>query len=224
LIITDRVRNQGNVNAGPFNISFYLSADTVYQGGTDILICSRSVASLGAGLYDPASTNSTNTCPVPAGVTPGSYYVLAVDDSGYTVTESIENNNSRSTTTRLNVGPDLIPTTLTASTSGTNLIITDRVRNQGNVNAGPFNISFYLSADTVYQGGTDILICNRSVASLAGGLYDPATANSISTCAVPAGVTPGSYYVLAVDDSGNLVIESNESNNSRATSGTLTIP
>lgn len=225
LIITDRVRNQGNVDTGPFRISYYVSGDTIYQSGTDIFVCSRSLSSLPAGTYDPPSTNATTTCPIPAGISAGPYYLVSVTDSESMVPESNESNNVRTTTNLLNIGPDLFPVYFTATKSGTNFIIRDRVKNQGNVNSMTFTISFYLSADTVYQPGNDTLICSRTVASLAVAMFDPQSATyTTTTCPIPAGVSPGSYYVISVDDSGNRVLENNETNNSRATTGVITIP
>ncbi len=215
LVITDSVKNQGTEGAGPFTISFYLSPDT-FLGG-DTLICTRTVVSLAVGVSDPAAGTVITTCPTPA-VAAGSYYVIVSDDSAGAVAESLEMNNTRATAARLDIGPDLTPTAVTAATSGTNLVITDSVKNQGTEGAGPFTISFYLSSDAVLGG--DTFICSRTVASLVAGASDPATGTVTTPCPVPA-IAPGLYYVLVRDDSGGTVSESVESNNTRATAARL---
>ncbi len=221
LVLNDAVKNQGNVDTGTFAVSFYLSADTLYQVGTDTLICSRTVASLAAGASDPATGSTTTTCPVPP-IAPGFYYVLVVDDSGNAVVESTETNNVKASTSKLGIGPDLIPTAMTATSSGANLVLSDSVKNQGNVDATAFSVDFYISADTVYQAGVDTLICSRGLTALAAGTSDPATGTATTTCPVPP-ITPGSYYILAVDDSANAVAESTETNNTKATTSKMNI-
>jgi subtilase family serine protease len=211
IILKDSVKNQGKADAGPFDISFYLSANTTLDG-TDTLICSRTVAGLAAGALDPPSGTMTTTCPVPD-IAPGLYYVIVFDDSGGAVAETNEANNTKYYATSLSIGPDLIRTAFTASTSGTDIILKDSVKNQGKADAGPFDISFYLSANTTLDG-TDTLICSRTVAGLAAGALDPPSGTMTTTCPVPD-IAPGLYYVIVFDDSGGAVAETNEANNTK---------
>jgi hypothetical protein len=117
------------------------------------------------------------------------------------------------------VGPDLTHTLLTIKKSGNNVLITDTVKNQGNQSAGSFRISFYLSTDTEYQSGTDIFLCYRTVSSLAAGASNN---RQNGNCQRPAGASFGvPYHVIAIDDSLGQIAEANETNNNRATTGTV---
>ncbi len=101
LSVKDQVTNQGNANAGTsFAVAFYLSTDTVLNTSTDILTaCTRTITSLAANTANPLSTTLETKCKFPTAAISGtSYYVFAVVDSGNTVTESNETNNSRMTT------------------------------------------------------------------------------------------------------------------------------
>lgn len=227
LVINDSVNNQGTGAAGAFAISYYLSSDTSYQAGTDTLICSRSVTNLVAGASNPASGTTQTTCAIPP-VAAGPYYVLAVDDSGGVITESVESNNVLATTGTLNIGPDLVATALTASKSGNTVPVNDTVANQGNRNVSTtFTVTYYLSTDTVYQAGDIALAsgtggsgtCTRTLGSLNAG---SSNSSGNITCYKPTGTLAGVlYYVLAVDDSGSVISEYDETNNTRATSGTI---
>jgi uncharacterized repeat protein (TIGR01451 family) len=132
--------------------------------------------------------------------------------------------NNSATATTLIVAPDLVPTAMSASKHGQRVNIADTVQNQGDGTAGAFSVAYYLSTDITYESGTDIPlaavsggsgVCTRSIASLGAG-----SANSVTdmTCYKPSsGTSSGTrYYVLAVDDVTNQVIESNETNNVRA--------
>ena len=228
LRIDDRVANQGTEPTGAFDISYYLSLDNSYSAGTDTYLCRRSVAGLAAGASNPAGGTTRTTCPIPS-VPARSYYVIAVADSGSTVAESNETNNTRPASVSI-TGVDLLPTAITASKSGSNAVsVSDTVKNQGSSNSsGSFTIRYYLSTDTTYQSGTDIALarssdgtgtCYRTVNSLSAGSNSSV---SNKTCYKPGGAVNGvNYYVIVVDDTGNTVSEYNESNNSRPTTGTI---
>ncbi len=126
------------------------------------------------------------------------------------------------------VSIDLVPKAMAATKSGNTVLVSETVKNQGSKSAGSFTITYYLSTNTTYESGTDIVLasssrgtgtCSRPVNSLA-----PMASNSISNwpCYKPIGAVKGvNYYVLVRDDSGNTVSESNENNNVMATSGTI---
>ena len=78
------------------------------------------------------------------------------------------------------------------------------VRNIGTLKAGKFNITFYLSDDIRVDNG-DTKISTKKINSLAPGA-------SISLGFSYSGST-GGRFVLAVVDSDNQIVESNEGNN-----------
>jgi len=120
---------------------------------------------------------------------------------------------------------------MTATKSGTiKVVVSDTVQNQGSKSAGGFTITYYLSTNTIYESGTDIALadsangtgtCSRTVTSLAPWASNPIS-NKTWTCYKPSGVVKGvKYFVLVVDDTGNTVSESSETNNTKPTSGTI---
>jgi hypothetical protein len=124
---------------------------------------------------------------------------------------------------------DLLPTAMSASRSGTTkVLVADTVKNQGSQSAGKFTIRYYLSTNTTYESGTDKAlasssngtgVCERTVNALNAG---KSSSVSNKTCYKPTGAVNGvNYYVLVVDDAQNQVVEYNESNNVRATAGTI---
>jgi uncharacterized repeat protein (TIGR01451 family) len=140
--------------------------------------------------------------------------------------DPVTTNNTATVTTTV-TAPDLTPTAMSISKSGSKVSVTDTVKNQGNANAGPFTVKYYLSTDTAYSSNDLALAtasggstaCTRTVTSLNAGA---SSGISNQPCYKPAGVVSRTlYYVLAVDDADNQVIESNEANNVRATAGTV---
>jgi subtilase family serine protease len=70
---------------------------------------------------------------------------------------------------------------------------------------------------------SDTLIGSRPIAGLAGG----GASNTTTTVWPTGGMPSGTYYIIAVTDSGNAVTETNENNNAASTagtSGTVTLP
>lgn len=200
--------NQGTAaTAGTFVTTFYLSADQGLDGG-DVVLGSRSRT---AALASGASSAATNAFSVSASVTPGSYYVLGMVDSGNTQAESFEINNIAVSAGTLNIRPDLAGHSISVTRSGTTLDVTDSIANDGPLStSGGFRIDYYLSLDATLDGG-DVLIGNRTVSgTLAANANSQPTTTSL---AVPQALPPGSYRVLSNIDAGQAVSEVNEANN-----------
>ena len=224
-LINDMVNNSGIGAATAFDVNYYLSTNATYET-SDTFMCKRSITSLAAGATNPTSGTTQSTCAIPS-VAAGSYYILAKVDPGSTVVESNESNNLTSTTVSL-IGVDLLPTAMSATTSGTNqVLVSETAKNQGGKSAGTFTVSYYLSTNTTYEASSDIALasrlngtgtCNRSIS-----LGANATSSvSNKTCYKPATAVAGtSYYVLVVDDATNAVVEYNEANNILSTSRTI---
>ncbi len=110
--------------------------------------------------------------------------------------------------------PDLTLANLTITNTTDSLfkILTFKfdVKNMGNADAsGPFTIKSYLSKDTIlsaedYQDGV----------IPTGGFSVGLTATQVKgALTLPAGVAPGSYYLIVKVDADNQIAESNENNN-----------
>ena len=218
--ITDTIKNQGNRSAGSFTVRYYLSSDSLYQS-TDTVLCSRNLIGLVAGVSSPTVGRTTTTCTTPS-LPINLYYVIARVDDGNAVVESLESNNTR-LGTRLPIGPDLLPLSISVSKSGSTLTLTYALKNQGTQAAGGFIIRYYLSSDSLYQS-TDAVLCRRSLSSLGAGVSSPATGVTTTACTIPSGLAVGAYRVLVRLDSGLTVLETNETNNVKATAVTVSVP
>lgn len=88
--VTTEVRNNGTAPAGVFNVSLFLSPDTVIKADEDLLVGMGQIADL------PPGTQRTGdaSAPIPVTIKPGVYYFGLIADSSFDVNESDENNNS----------------------------------------------------------------------------------------------------------------------------------
>ena len=217
ITLSDTTKNQGAVAADASVTRFYWSTNTTLDAG-DLGLGSRSVPAL-AGLASsgPVATGVT----VPAGAGVGTYYVIAVADGTGLVAEASETNNRRTLTVK--IGPDLIVSALTASSTvapGASLTISDTTKNQGSFAAGASVTRFVLSTNTTVDAA-DTVLGSRSVEALAASASS-GPASTVVT--VPPGTTPGTYYLIAVADGDAAVAETSETNNTRARAITVSFP
>jgi subtilase family serine protease len=96
--------------------------------------------------------------------------------------------------------------------------VTDTVKNQSVFPAGASRTQYYLSLDTVKNGG-DGLLGGRPVPSLAPGVASTATI----PVTILAGTPVGNYFVLACADDTSAVIEADETNNCLASATTVAV-
>jgi subtilase family serine protease len=212
--VSDTGINKGNQPAGAFTVAFYLTTTTT-DPAAGTLAGTRSLLELAAG----TTSSATTTFAVPSSMKDGTYYLCAMTDSGNTVKEINETNNTKCSSGTYQIGPDLITSGVSASLSGTTFYVTDTEQNIGNAPASGFTVSFYLSLDTGYDSG-DYFLGSRNASGLAGGAISTATPQ----IPLPQGTPSGKYYIIALTDSANVVIETNETNNIKVSSGTVTVP
>ncbi|MFN7375147.1 MAG: CARDB domain-containing protein [bacterium] len=217
--------NTGNASAAAFQFRVVLSEDDVYGNADDIVLTP-------AGGYQPVTLAAGATTPrnladfaVPADLQPGVYTLLIRADSGGTVVENIETNNTFTGATWNVVvngpadGPNLSSTTTFASTTvnpSQSLNITTTIRNTGTgalpstaPDAG-FSVTWALSLSSnlsspLIEIGTDEV--NSALAATTG------TVTLSKTFTLPAGIALGQYYLVVLTDSNQDVSESNEGNN-----------
>ena len=218
--LTVQVTNQGTAPAGAFRLGYYLSTDSVItRSDTQIGTCN--FPSLGVDVSATCSGNIT----LPLTLAPGTYYVGAFADDTGQVNESDENNNTALAPNQMVVtrgaAADLIVTGLTSPdtiTLGERPNITSAIRNQGTADAGAFRLGYYLSTDATITTG-DIQLGTCSYTALAAG----ANSGCAGPLLFPATLAPGRYYLGVIVDDQNQVAESNETNNTRATPGLITL-
>jgi subtilase family serine protease len=170
----------------------------------------RSVPSLSASTSDSGSA----VVIIPATTSGGTYYVIAKADGTDSVAESVESNNTKASGA-MKIGADLIVSlaTLAPSGAGASIVITDTTRNQGAGGADPTSTGFYLSSNSAHDA-SDLFLGSRPVPALA-----PNATNAISTTLqIPASTPTATYYVIAKADVASGVAETNESNNTAASS------
>ncbi len=108
--------------------------------------------------------------------------------------------------------PDLVPSLLSPAASydvGETYSVYNSVRNDGPVSAGGFDVELRLSTNTICSGA-DTYVGMRRVSSLSAG-----SLNTVSTTInIPPAMTPGSYNLCQLIDTGGEVTEFAEGNNS----------
>jgi hypothetical protein len=163
---------------------------------------------------------------IPPATPLGSYFVLACADDLHAVTESSERNNCRSSMSGLTVSnpkPDLVVRALgNPPADGSNLtsfVVSITTGNVGRQAAGPSKTGLLLSLDAVR--GHDLALGGRQAVPR----LEPLTGTHQSSVqvSVPDGIAPGAYHLLACADITGLVSEAAESNNCRASSGTMVV-
>lgn len=214
ILVSETVINQGVADAGNFRVGIYLSSDEDIDTA-DRLIGVRQLAGLALG-----ANSSVLDMPIliPVDFPGGIWHVGAIVDDQSAILEIDEDNNLRQAFGTLEVRipptPDLVvnsisitPTVVTPEL-GETISVTDNVRNAGIEAAGSFKIGYYLSNNTAITT-SDILIGTRTVNGLAVGDSTQGT----TTLNVPTGVSPGSYFVGALADFEESIVEANRVNN-----------
>ena len=209
ITISFTVKNQGTTGTGGFGMGLYLSTDVTIET-TDIFLGAGMVEGLAAG----ASHSSTYSRMIPH-VSDGTYYLGVIADYGNWISETNESNNSLTgDTISISIGPDLVMTAVSGPTSavtGTRITITDTVKNRGTGASGylSFFVQFCLVADPTVR------TCARNYESrLVNGLEAGASSTGSTSFDIRTSLSPGTYYLLANADFDDIILESDESNNS----------
>ncbi len=204
VLLTDTTRNQGGGTATPTVTRLFLSNDG-YWDASDLLIGSRNVPALAAG----SSSSGSSSVTIPEGTPTGLYYFIAQADGEETQLETYETNNTYGRSVR--IGPDLTVASIAAPSSvlaGQSLTVTESVRNQGGGAAAASVTQLFLSANSTWDE-SDLPLGSRSVPALEAG----ATSSGSTSVAIPAGSTPGLWYIIVRADGEDSVLETLENNN-----------
>ena len=118
--------------------------------------------------------------------------------------------------------PNLVVTALNnppaKATPGSFVTVSDTVQNQSRIPAGSSRTQYYLSVGTV-KGAGDKLLGGRAVPALGANATSPASLQLM----VPTSTVLGTYYVLACADDTQLVAETDEAGNCRASTSTVEV-
>jgi subtilase family serine protease len=176
------------------------------------------------GLAPGAVSTGAVSLLVSTSTPPGTYVLLVCADDPTAVVEASETNNCRASLTSVQIGrPDLTVSTLSdpprTAIAGGNFLVTDTVQNQTPFPAGASRVQYYLSLDGAKNTGDKLLVGNRSVPMLGA----KGTNGGSVSVTIPIGTAAGRYFLLACADDIAQVIESNETNNCRASIGTVAL-
>lgn len=219
IMVTETTANGGGAAAATSTTRYYLSSDTA-KGAGDVVLGSRSVTALEAGVSSTATPSVTLSSTTPLGV----YYIIACADDTMRVPELQEQNNCGASQTTLTVTrADLSQTAVSnppsAVAPGGAFSVTDTVTNRGGYTAGASTNRYYLSADAFKTTNDRLLTGSRSVAALAPG----ASSMGTKTVTVPVDMPLGTHVLLACADDLAKVAELDESNNCVASSGMIVV-
>jgi subtilase family serine protease len=204
IVITDTTKNIGGGIAASSLTQFYLSINSTIDT-SDTLLGSRSVPALTSGAYSTGSTTVT----IPEGTASGNWYIIAKADGEEVVPETSETNNTYRRT--IGIGPDLDITALSAPSSASpeqSIVITDTIKNIGGGSSAASQTHFYLSANGIIDS-SDILLGSRSIPVLGAGTYSYGS----TTVTIPGGTAAGRWYIIAMADGEEIIVETSEYNN-----------
>jgi len=105
------------------------------------------------------------------------------------------------------------------ATPGSFVTVADTVQNQSRIPAGSSRTQYYLSVGTV-KGAGDKLLGGRAVPALAANATSSITSLQLM---VPTSTVLGTYYLLACADDTQLVAETDEAGNCRASTSTVEV-
>jgi len=206
-------------NAGPFKVSLYLSD---VPNATEQLIGTLNVV---GAVASALPLTVTGTVVVPASTVAGTYYLSAVADAEAAIPDVSRANNLLTADGQIAIGrPDLSVTRVAGPVSGVGavgqpLAVSADIKNEGPAlaNAGSFRVGFYLSDEAT--PGTGTLLGAVNVPALAAG----ARITVSPKLTVPASVAAGGYFLIAVADLDNAIVESDKANNALASDATVEI-
>ena len=187
VVVNDTTNNKSKIAAGPSVTRFYLSTDSKFDGADAQLPGgSRTIPALSP----KESSSGSTTLTIPLGTALGRYFLIGVADADTGIPETKEKNaKARSITVAL---PDLIVQSLRgpgSAAAGSSIAVTATIRNSAPVGAVASTTQFYLSSDTLLDGG-DALIGSQSVPALGAKGRNSGSA----TLTIPLATTPGRLF------------------------------
>jgi trimeric autotransporter adhesin len=218
--VSDTVRNQTAFSAGMSRTQYYLSVDALRNTGDRLLIGLRAVPAIPFG----EASAGTATVTIPNGTPLATYYFLACADDVRAVTERDETNNCLASSTPIKVDrPDLLIAAVNDppdAVRGASIQVSATVQNPTSFNVtATFRVQYYLSLDGLKNGGDRLLTGFRTVAGLAANTSSPAP----TSVTIPASTPIGEYFLLVCADDTFLVMETNETNNCKASATKLRV-
>ncbi|MBC7391573.1 MAG: T9SS type A sorting domain-containing protein [Opitutaceae bacterium] len=209
------VANSGSADVGYNYVGYYFSEDSIFDVGDSYIGYDY--------VYGVPANNSTGIYPyfsLPTYLTSGTYYIIANADYTNYISESNEGNNTKIVSFKieeqindLTVSSFQFPADSSQSNSGTvaagaSISTFSTLYNAGNAPLYNVNSGYYLSIDSLFDY-SDIFLTS----SYDGYLNNGATAYNHPSLTIPSQTTTGQYFLLAVADYSNQIVETFENNN-----------
>ncbi|HTO12985.1 MAG TPA: CARDB domain-containing protein [Candidatus Binatia bacterium] len=214
--VTTSAKNTGLGSAAATTLRLYLSNDSTITT-LDTQLAELSIPALAPGATSPSQTVAVT---IPAGTTPGSYFIGALVDPAGAIGDANPGNNTKAVALKV-IQPDLLVTALSApgtAQTGRPLAISNTVRNAGTAPAGPFRVAFYMApGDSTPGAGSPIGVRDLT------GLAANTNSSVVTTLTLPANMSAGTYFLSARVDSARAVTESDETNNGLTAAGQVTV-
>lgn len=205
------VTNGGLNAATNLLVHYYLSANQTIEG-SDALVASSTVANAPTG-----ATTVQVDLTVPVNLPDGDYFLIAEVDSSNAYAEVNENNNvivGPMLATEYEVQPTALSTMQPGINPGQTAVFDLEVTNNGVPLAGSLEVTLYASQDGVYDANDPLI--GMDTVTLTG-----ANVETVQVSGTLPQLPPGDYYAVAVVDPNNLLVESNEANNTIVSAGTF---
>ncbi|PSR05931.1 MAG: hypothetical protein BRD49_03130 [Bacteroidetes bacterium SW_10_40_5] len=204
--------NDGQSAASSSKVDFYLSPNQNLDT-SDKLIDRKTINPLPPNNNTSVSI-SVNTCKFSPSLPNGQYYLIFQIDPENNISELDETDNIWSLTNPISLSCDR-----NLSAANSNISVSNNVadmdlvvKNNGASPSGSSQVAFYASPDTTISTG-DVLIGTSSISDLNPGDTDN-IAVSIDLCSIQNLVEGNTYYLGYVIDVQDVIIESNENDNS----------
>ncbi len=217
-----KIKNIGTVAAKNIKSRVYLSFDSNISAGDIYLKAESTTTTLNAG---QTSQVYSYTVTLPANAYLGNHWIGVYTDTGYTVPESSERNNTKAISINIrdaktqDMTLDYLYLYVSSVEQGKNVSFRYRVRNNGTLDLKDFVIRAYLSKDDKITTSDIYLNYEKKISLLRAGYY-----LYISGSVTIPKTVKGSYYLGFFADYNNKIRETDETNNTIARPLVITVP
>ena len=219
--INGQISNLGSIGTGSsFNVAYYLSTDTSLSTSADIYLGFQTIGPLAA--YQ-TYTLPTKSATIPATTPIGLYYYILYADSSNAIVESSASNVVASTSLLSVASPndfraDTVSTGTTTMNAGNILSISIAISNTGTTTSPISTYEIYISTDTNLNAFDTSIGSFQLPGITVGGQH-----TDTLSITIPVNTPTGSYYLVIKADPLNTIVESNEGNNIKFSSSTITV-
>jgi len=204
----------GNASTVPdVYLYYYLSTDCDLDGA-DILLYDQDYSTINS---TDLSDEESQVLTIPAGTTPGTYYILMVGDATDTIAESDESNNTAcakitiidTTGEDISLSNEMITSSATVNPGETVTVEVTQNYTGNNTSLPDVYLYTYLSTDCHFDN-SDVLLNDQNFSTINSTQTSEVESQTLT---IPNGTNAGTYYLLFVADATNVVSENNENNN-----------